>query len=152
MDRNIHPSRISEAFKLAVDKAEEILEEVGFPVNLDEREDLIACTKTSLSSKVVHIHSDIFAPLAVDAVLKIADRTKHNVDLDDIRIVKSIGGTIDETAMVDGLVLRNKLRMKGIDIPRVQNAKVCLIQFCVSPPKTDMDNNIVVSDYKAMDR
>merc|ERR1711922_21187 len=26
------------------------------------------------------------------------------------------------------------------------------IQFCVSPPKTDMDNQVVVSDYAAMDR
>jgi T-complex protein 1 subunit delta len=27
-----------------------------------------------------------------------------------------------------------------------------LIQFCLSPPKTDIDQNIVVKDYSAMDR
>lgn len=27
-----------------------------------------------------------------------------------------------------------------------------LIQFCLSAPKTDMENNVVVSDYAAMDR
>jgi len=32
------------------------------------------------------------------------------------------------------------------------NAKIALIQFCLSAPKTDMDNNVVVSDYAAMDR
>lgn len=32
------------------------------------------------------------------------------------------------------------------------NAKIGLIQFCVSPPKTDLENNVVVSDYAAMDR
>merc|ERR1712243_536020 len=31
-------------------------------------------------------------------------------------------------------------------------AKIGFIQFCVSPPKTDMDNQVVVSDYAAMDR
>ena len=35
---------------------------------------------------------------------------------------------------------------------RVENAKVGLIQFCLSAPKTDMENNVVVSDYAAMDR
>ena len=27
-----------------------------------------------------------------------------------------------------------------------------MIQFCLSAPKTDMENNVVVSDYAAMDR
>lgn len=32
------------------------------------------------------------------------------------------------------------------------DSKVGLIQFCLSAPKTDMENNVVVSDYAAMDR
>jgi T-complex protein 1 subunit delta len=32
------------------------------------------------------------------------------------------------------------------------NAKIGLIQYCLSAPKTDMDNSVVVSDYAAMDR
>ena len=35
---------------------------------------------------------------------------------------------------------------------RIENAKIGLIQFCISPPKTDMENNVVVSDYGHMDR
>merc|ERR1712134_56167 len=34
----------------------------------------------------------------------------------------------------------------------MKNAKIALIQYCLSAPKTDMDNNVVVSDYAAMDR
>merc|ERR1711963_208130 len=33
-----------------------------------------------------------------------------------------------------------------------EKAKIGLIQFRVSPPKTDMDNQVIVSDYAAMDR
>jgi T-complex protein 1 subunit delta len=32
------------------------------------------------------------------------------------------------------------------------NAKIALLQYCLSAPKTDLDNNVVVSDYAAMDR
>jgi len=35
---------------------------------------------------------------------------------------------------------------------RIENAKIGLIQFCLSAPKSDMENNVVVSDYAAMDR
>ena len=34
----------------------------------------------------------------------------------------------------------------------MENAKIALIQFCVSPPKTDMENSIVINDYTQMDR
>ena len=35
---------------------------------------------------------------------------------------------------------------------RVENAKIGLVQFCISPPKTDLENNIIISDYSQMDR
>merc|ERR1712050_128165 len=35
---------------------------------------------------------------------------------------------------------------------RITNAKIGLIQFCLSAPKTDMESNIQVRDYSAMDR
>ena len=37
-------------------------------------------------------------------------------------------------------------------VKKVEKAKIGLIQFQVSPPKTDMDNQVIVSDYAAMDR
>lgn len=30
--------------------------------------------------------------------------------------------------------------------------QVALVQFCISPPKTDLENNVIVSDYQQMDR
>merc|ERR1712032_1811417 len=35
---------------------------------------------------------------------------------------------------------------------RIQDAKIGLIQFCLSAPKTDMESNIQVRDYTQMDR
>ncbi|KAF2302602.1 hypothetical protein GH714_039207 [Hevea brasiliensis] len=35
---------------------------------------------------------------------------------------------------------------------RVENAKIAVIQFQISPPKTDIEQSIVVSDYTQMDR
>jgi len=67
------------------------------------------------------------------------------VDLRDIRIVKKGGGTIDDSEMVDGLVFEHKASKAAGGPTKVTGAKIALIQFCVSPPKTDLESNIVLS-------
>lgn len=59
---------------------------------------------TCLSSKVVNSYSDILSPMAVEAVMKIVDIEKDdNVDLNQIKIAKKLGGTVEETMLVEGL-------------------------------------------------
>jgi len=154
LSKGVHPVAIASSFMKASDEATKILEDIAMPVDLNVREDLIASVNTCLSSKVVSQNTDLLAPIAVDSVLGIIeDRdTVTNVDLRDIRMVEQMGGTIDDTELVNGLVF-NKGSTKSAGGPsQISNAKIALIQFCLSAPKTDMDNNIVVSDYAAMDR
>merc|ERR1712080_190831 len=76
---------------------------------------------------------------------------ENNVNLKDIKIIKKLGGTVEDTELVEGLVFTEKAA--NVNGPKkVEKAKIVFIQFCVSPPKTDMDNQVVVSDYAAMDR
>lgn len=152
--KGIHPTMIADSFKAASEKAEEILQAMSKPVDLRARETLIDAVVTCLSSKVVSQNSDILAPIAVDAVLKIIDPdTARNVDLNDIRIVKQLGGTVDDTELVPGIVFEKGANKGAAGGPtRIEKAKVGLIQFHLSAPKTDMENNVVVSDYAAMDR
>merc|ERR1719230_1948612 len=153
LTKGIHPQTITEAFLEAVEKAEEILGEMGTPLDLMDRDSLIRGASTSLNSKVVAQNADLLAPLAVDAVLKVIDpATATNVDLSDIRVSKKLGGTIEDTELVEGLVLTQKVARRAGGPTRVENAKIGLIQFCLSAPKTDMESNIQVRDYTQMDR
>merc|ERR1719354_778951 len=151
LQRGIHPTTISESFQKAVDKGVEVLTSISTPVQLSDRETLLNSATTSLCSKVVSQYSSLLAPMCVDAVMKVIDpATATSVDLRDINVVKKLGGTIDDCELVDGLVLTQRVVNSGAS--RVEKAKIGLIQFCLSPPKTDMDNQIVVSDYAQMDR
>jgi len=153
LSKGIHPQTITEAFLLASDKAEEVLTDMSIPVDLANREQLLQSATTSLNSKVVSQNAELLAPIAVDAVLKVIDpKTATNVDLNDIRLVKKLGGTTDDTELVDGLVLTQRVSKVAGGPRRIENAKVGLIQFCLSAPKTDMESNIQVRDYSAMDR
>ena len=75
-----------------------------------------------------------------------------SLDLKDIKVVTKLGGTVDDSELVDGMVFDHKAAKTAGGPTRVENAKVALIQFCISPPKTDLENNVVISDYTQMDR
>jgi T-complex protein 1 subunit delta len=152
VSKGIHPTAIAESFEKAAEKATEILKSISIPTDLSDKDALYRSAATALNSKVVSQHTHLLAPMAVQAVLRVIDpKVDTNVDLHDIRIVKKLGGTIEDTELVDGLVLDQKTI--GFGAPtRIEKAKIALIQFCISPPKTDMENMVIISDHAQMDR
>lgn len=163
LNKGIHPSVIAEAFQIASNEAEKILtNDVAIPINLSDRDALIRAATTSLSSKVVSQDSSKLAPIAVDAALRVIDKeTATSVDINEsIRVVERVGGTMEDTELIDGLVLKGPASSSGdggeaagsSGPTRIENAKIGLIQFHLSAPKTDVQNEVVVSEYAAMDR
>lgn len=75
-----------------------------------------------------------------------------SLDLKDIKVVTKLGGTVDDSEMVDGMVFDHKAAKSAGGPTRIENAKIGLIQFQISPPKTDLENNVIISDYAQMDR
>merc|ERR1712226_1681610 len=150
LEKGIHPTIITQAFQSAGEYASQVLHDMSIPIELDNRQALINASNVSLGSKVVQQYSNILSPIAVDSVMKVVNRENPGmVDLRDIKVITQLGGTIEDSEMCDGLVLPQRTRT---DIKLMKNAKVGLIQFCISPPKTDMDNQVMISDYSQMDR
>ena len=109
IEKGIHPTTIADSFKKASGKAVEILRVLGIPLDLSDRESLLKSAQTSLNSKIVSQYSGTLAPIAVDAVLKVIDvQTATNVNLADIRVTKKLGGTVEDTELVEGLVFAQK--------------------------------------------
>ena len=78
---------------------------------------------------MVSQHSSELSPIAVDAVLKIVDPSRDsNVNLKDLKAIMKLGGTVDDTQLVEGLVLAD--RAAG-NVKKVEKAKIGLIQFQV---------------------
>ena len=152
--KGIHPTIIAESFQAAAAKAVSYLDDIAIPLDLNDRDSLLRAASTSLNSKVVSQYSSVLAPIAVDSVLRLVDPRTENasVDLRDIRLVKKVGGTIDDTELVDGLVLEQNAVTTSGGPARVEKAKIAVCQFQLSSPKPDMDNQIVVNDYRQMDR
>ena len=138
----IHPTIISESFQRAAAAAVEVLHEMSHPIQLSDKTILLQAARTSLSSKIVSQHSSLLGPIAVDAVLKTIDqKTADNVDLKNIRIVKKVGGTIEDSEMVDGVVLNQPIIKSAGGPTRMEKARIGLIQFQLSPPKPDVSSH-----------
>jgi len=152
LEKGIHASVIAESFQKAAAKACEILEKVAIPVELTDREQLMKSASTALNSKVVSQYSSTLSPIIVDAILRITQSNASNVDLRDIKIIKKLEGTVDDTELIDGVIFDTSASHVAGGVDRVEKAKIALIQFCLSAPKTDMDNQVIVSDYAQMDR
>jgi len=66
--------------------------------------------------------------------------------------VKKVGGTIEDTELIDGVVLNQNVVVAAGGPTRIEKAKIGLIQFQLSAPKPDMDNTVVINDYRQMDK
>lgn len=153
LNKGIHPTIIAESFQRAASRAVEILLEMSYKISLNDRETLVRTASTSLSSKIVSQYSNLLAPMSVDAVMKVIEpETATNVDLHDIRVIKKVGGTVDDTELSEGLILTQPAIKSSGGPSRMDKARIGLIQFQLSPPKPDMENNVVVNDYRQMDK
>ncbi|KAF6764062.1 t-complex protein 1 [Ephemerocybe angulata] len=152
LEKGIHPTIVAESFLRASAKAVEYLEEISTPVDLNDRGSLLRAASTSLNSKIVSQYSSTLAPIAVDAVSRLVTPTSSNVDLRDVRIVKKVGGTIEDTELVEGVVLNQTCVAAAGGPTRMEKAKIAIIQFQLSAPKPDMDNTVVINDYRQMDK
>lgn len=149
LGKGIHPTVIAESFQKAAKKVVEYLEELSTPVDLNDRDSLLRAASTSLNSKIVSQYSSILAPIAVDSVKRLATQSSTNVDLRDIRIVKKVGGTIDDTELVEGVALNQNVNTAAGGPTRIEKAKIGLIQFQLSAPKPDV--GLGLSDNRLID-
>jgi thermosome len=151
LSKDVHSSVIIEGYQAASEKALEILSEISKKVVANDKETLINVAKTSMESKLISEDSDVLSKIVVDAILKITDTKdgKSTVDLDNIKIEKKAGGSIQNTALIKGIVLDKEIVHSGMPT-KIQSAKIALINTALEIEKTEMSAEIRISDPTQM--
>ncbi len=151
IEKEIHPSLIIEGYKKAAAEALRILDEIGAPVDPQDKDYLVRIAKTSLASKLVGEYAEHLAKIAVDAVLKVArlENGKWKVDLDDIKIEKKEGMSVVDTMLIEGIVLDKEVVHP--DMPKlVRNAKIALLDAPLEIEKTEFDAKLHIETPEQM--
>ena len=147
LDQNIHPTVITAGYKLAADKAIEIINKIAIPLKSDDKETLRNLSMTAMASKGASGSKELLADVVVDAVTSISEKIngKTFVDLDNIQIKKQHGGSIEDTEILNGIIL-DKERV-NIDMPQnVKNANIALVNIALEIRKTEVDARIQIND------
>ena len=144
VEQNVHPTVICEGFRLASDKASELIEAHSVDVDKEMLEEV---AKTALTGKSAGAVKEFLADISVRAVLAVAQDVDGEivVDLDDIKVQKKQGGSIKDSSLVDGIILDKERVHSGM--PRnVSNAKIALINSAIEVKKTEVDAKIQITD------
>lgn len=99
---------IIEGFRDAKNCALETLKEISKEGSENPeafREQLMKIARTTISSKLLTYEKELFAKLAVDAILRLGD--SQNLDL--IQIIKKLGGSLKESFLDDGFLLEKEI-------------------------------------------
>ena len=151
LEKDVHSTVIIDGYQAASEKALELLAKLAKTIKPDDRESLIKIAKTSMQSKLVSEDSAPLSKLVVDAILKIAEKDgdKHSVDLDNLKVEKKAGGSIDDTSLINGIVLDKEIVHSGMPT-KAEKAKIALVNAALEVEKTEMSAEIRISDPTQM--
>jgi thermosome len=154
LDSDVHPTVIVDGYRRALDKALEVLDSIAEPVDPMDRKTLMDIALTCLSGKVVTAGAyEKLAELAVEAVLQVAEKIngKWKVDIDNIKVEKKHGKSLDESALISGIVLDKEVVHEGM--PKlVRNAKIALLECPIEIEKPEISAKINITHPDQMKR
>jgi thermosome len=150
--KNVHPTIIIDGYKKASEKALEALEKIAIPTGSNAKEYLKKVAMTSMASKLVAEHREYLAELAVKAILEVAEKEneKYKVDVDDVKVEKKPGESVNDTRLIQGIVLDKEVVHSGMP-KRVENAKIALLDTSLEIEKTEFDAKINIESPEQMD-
>jgi len=151
LEKDVHSTVIVDGYQAAAEKSLELLAGFAKSVKPDDQESLIKIAKTSMQSKLISEDSEPMSKLVVGAILKIAEKNgdAYSVDLDNLKVEKKSGASIQDTALIKGIVLDKEIVHSGMPT-KIQNAKIALVNAALEVEKTEMSAEIRISDPSQM--
>jgi len=151
LEKDVHSTLIVDGYQAAALKALELLADLAKSIEPDDSESLIKIAKTSMQSKLVSDDSESLSKLVVSAVQKIKDKNEngYSVDLDNLKVEKKSGGSIQDTALIDGIVLDKEVVHSGMPT-KILKAKIALVNAALEVEKTEVSSEIRISDPSQM--
>ncbi len=146
LDQDVHATVIASGYKVAAEKAEEILLEIADKISIDDEEMLLEIAKTAMTGKGAEKAKDTLAPLALRAVKQVAimENGKYTVETEDIKVEKKEGGCVEDSTLIQGLIIDKERVHDGM--PRkVKDAKIALLDCALEVKETETDAEIRIT-------
>lgn len=168
INKNVHATVIVDGYRRASEKAVKLLREISTEIDPQDREDLARIARTTMASKMVSGQSETLADIVVDAILKIAEEheseetgtkrggtslesSKYKVDLDNIKVEKKAGASVNDSRWIEGIVLDKEVVHGGMP-KRIENARIALLNCPLEVEKPEFDAKLNINNPNQMQK
>ena len=153
IEQGIHPTIIIKGYKMAAEKAKELLREKSLNVSMEDEDKLEKIAMIALGSKNIGGESTkrYLSKLAIQAIKQVATKegNKITIDHDFIKLEKKEGGGIEDTEFINGVLIDKEVVHPGM--PKlVKNAKIALLDLALEIEKTETDARIEITSPEQM--
>ncbi|OCT47363.1 T-complex protein 1 subunit gamma [Cladophialophora carrionii] len=167
LERNIHPVVIIQAFKKALADALAIVEEISIPVDTSSDKAMISLIESSIGTKTISRHSELYCALALKAVRTVsqdqsavsnapqtngakapAPAPPKPVEIDIkryARVEKIPGGEIEDSRVLDGVMLNKDITHASMR-RRIENPRIVLLDCTLEYKKGESQTNVEITD------
>ncbi len=142
IDENVHPSVIVEGYRIAAEEAQKYLDTISTTIKPNDKASLMKIAKTALGSKLISTNGDSLTGVIVDSILAVAQG--NHVDLDDIKVEKKTGGSLNDTELIEGIVLDKEMVHPAMPTT-IEDAKIALVEEALELSKTEFDAELTIS-------
>jgi thermosome len=145
IEQEIHPTIIASGYRLAAEKAVEVLNSLAMPVILSDRNLLISISETAMTGKAAEFAKKLLSKISVDAVTSIVDTNGKNIiDKENINVVKKVGGKVEDSELIQGMII-DKERIHPNMPQKVKDAKIMLLNTAIELKDTEVDAEISIT-------
>jgi len=153
VDLGIHPLRVADGYEIACQKAIEHLNKISdeFIFSSEDIEPLIEVCMTTLSSKIVGRIKRDMAEMCVKAVLGVADLERRDVNLELIKVEGKLGGRLDDTKLVNGLVIDKDFSHPQMP-KELKDVKLAILTCAFEPPKPKTKHKVDIDSVEKFEK
>ena len=147
IDQGVHPTIISNGYRMASKKALEILKDISIKVTPKDKSILKDIAMTAMTGKSVGTSKEYLADIAVQAVTAVSEEKdgKLVADIDNIKVEKKHGGSVSDTTIIEGIIIDKEPVHPSM--PRnLAKAKIALVNSALEVKKTEVDAKIQITD------
>lgn len=148
----LHPSEIIAGYTKAYRKALEMLESPDLVLervegkDMENKEKLVRAVIAPMAAKQFG-YENFLAPLVVEACIAVMPKNSFNFQVDNVRVVKILGGNLTQSQVVRGMVIPYAAIGK---VKRVENAKIAVFTCAIQAADTETKGTVLIENAKEL--
>jgi len=145
LDQDIHPTIVAMGYRQAAEKSQEILNVIS--IDAKDHDTILKVAMTAMTGKGTEKAKEPLAELVVGAVKQVEENGE--IDKDTIKIEKKDGATVDDSTLVQGVIIDKERVHPGMP-KKIEGAKIALLNSAIEVKETEVDAEIRITDPAQM--